>query len=55
MTWNDRVIRTTEGEEASVAIDEVDDDNGRPKEPAHPAGETLEEPADDLQAHQAAR
>jgi hypothetical protein len=59
MTWNDRVVRTTNGDEEGFAIYEVyDDDNGRPEarteEPAHPAGETLEELADDLQAYQAA-
>lgn len=32
MTWNDRVVRTTEGEEESFAIYEVyNDDDGRPK------------------------
>jgi hypothetical protein len=46
MTWNDRVVRTTEGEEESFAIYEVYyDDDGRPeartKESAHPAGEDL--------------
>jgi hypothetical protein len=59
MTWNYRVIHTTDGEEEFFAIYEVYyDDNGRPEarteEPAHPAGETLEELADDLQAYQAA-
>jgi hypothetical protein len=52
-------VRTTEGDTEWFAIYEVyDDDNGRPEarteEPAHPAGETLEELADDLQAYQEA-
>jgi hypothetical protein len=59
MTWNDRVVRTTEGEEESFAIYEVYyDDDGRPeartKESAHPAGETLEALAEDLRYYQAA-
>jgi hypothetical protein len=59
MTWNDRVVRTTEGDTEWFAIDEVyDDDNGRPEartaEPAHPADETLEALAEDLRHYQAA-
>jgi hypothetical protein len=59
MTWNDRVVRTTDGEEETFAIYEVyDDDDGRPEarteEPASPAGGTLEELAEDLTYYQAA-
>jgi hypothetical protein len=59
MTWNDRVVRTTEGEEESFAIYEVSyDDDGRPeartKAPARPAGETLEALAEDRHSYQAA-
>jgi hypothetical protein len=48
MTWNYRVVRTTDGEEESFAIYEVYyDDEDRPEarteQPASPAGETLEE------------
>ena len=48
MTWHDRVVRTTNGDEAWFAVYEAyDDDDGRPEarteEPASPAGETLEE------------
>jgi hypothetical protein len=59
MTWNYRVVRTTDGEEESFAIYEVYyDDDGRPEacteDPAHPSGETLEELAEDLTYYQAA-
>jgi hypothetical protein len=59
MTWNYRIVRSTEGEAEYCAIYEVYyDDEGRPEarteRPAHPAGETLEDFADDLQAYQAA-
>lgn len=54
MTWNYRVVRTTQGDEEWFAIYEVYyDDDGRPEarteEPASPAGETLEELQEDLQ------
>jgi hypothetical protein len=59
MTWKDRVVRTTDGEEESFAIYEVyyDDDGcpeARTEEPVHPAGETVEELAEDLLYYQAA-
>jgi hypothetical protein len=59
MTWNYRVVRITHGPEEFFAIYEVYyGDDGRPKarteNPAHPAGETLEELAEDLTYYQAA-
>jgi hypothetical protein len=56
MTWNYRVVRTTDGEEESFAIYEVYyDGDGRPgartEDPAHSSGETLEELQEDLQAY----
>lgn len=59
MTWNYRVVRTTDGEEESFAIYEVYyDDDGRPEarteDPVHPSGETLEELAEDFTYYQAA-
>jgi hypothetical protein len=59
MTWNYRVVRTTHGDAEYFAIYEVYyDDDGRPEarteQPAHPAGETLEEFAKDLTHYQAA-
>ena len=56
MTWNYRVVCTTDGEEESFAIYEVYyDDEDRPEarteQPASPAGETLEELQEDLQAY----
>ena len=54
MTWNYRVVRTTQGDEEWFAIYEVYyDDEGRPEarteEPVSPAGETLEALQQDLQ------
>jgi hypothetical protein len=59
MTWNYRVVRTTDGEAETFAIYEVYyDGDGRPEarteEPASPAGETLKELAEDLTCYQAA-
>jgi hypothetical protein len=59
MTWDYRMVRTTDGQADDFAIDEVyDDAEGRPHtrtvDPAHPAGETLEERTEDLRAYQAA-
>ena len=59
MTWNYRVVRTANGDEEWFAIYEIYyDDDGRPEArteaPAHPAGKTLEELAEDLRSYQAA-
>jgi hypothetical protein len=59
MSWNYRVVRTTEGDPESFAIYEVFyDDQGQPEarteQPSYPAGETLEELRHDLQHYLAA-
>jgi hypothetical protein len=58
MTWNYRVVHTADVAGESYAIYEVYYDNGRPssrtEHPSYPAGETLEELAEDLRHYQAA-
>jgi hypothetical protein len=56
MTWNYCVVHTTSGEEESFAIYEVyyddeDHSEARTEQPACPAGETLQELQEDMQAY----